>query len=494
MAELDAQDSETPQKDVKEEAQDIESQVKAAMRSRVAHFKEQADSLTFEGVRRLLEKDLGMGMYTLDVHKRLIKQLLVKCLEGANDENDSKNSEEVRENSVGEKAADSSEEHEPKKDVKESLSEDEDKMEDSPVLGLLTGHRTTKSETEGNVKKKPLSESLIKTALKKRESYITANSDKVTMAVLRRLLEEDLELDKFDLDPYKKFITQQVDNVLKSSEVSEPASNVKKKFMKNSQKTVSKEVSIEESSDSSDNESDEEEDEPKPKKKSVPKGKVQNSDGLKKRKNPGKDMNISGKKRIKPAETVTKSHSDAEDSGSASEDGQSQSSAEKTIKKREVSTPAYGKRVESLKSVIKACGMSVPPVVYKKVKQVPENKREAQLIKELEEILAKEGLSANPTEKEIKETRKKKERAKELEGIDTSNIVMSSRRRSTTSFVPPPPKPKIPVESDGDDGEDTDDNDDDEDDDDNDDEEEEDNGNSDDSQSEESNEDDDDSD
>lgn len=43
-------------------------------------------------------------------------------------------------------------------------------------------------------------------------------------------------------------------------------------------------------------------------------------------------MNISGKKRTKPAETMTKNHSDAEDSGSASEDGHSQSSAEKTIK------------------------------------------------------------------------------------------------------------------------------------------------------------------
>lgn len=30
---------------------------------------------------------------------------------------------------------------------------------------------------------------------------------------------------------------------------------------------------------------------------------------------------------------------------------------------------------------------------------MPENKREDQLIKELEEILAKEGLSANPSEK-----------------------------------------------------------------------------------------------
>lgn len=101
-------------------------------------------------------------------------------MEGANDENDSKNSEEVRENSVGEKAAESSEEHEPKKAAKESFSEDEDKMEDSPVLGLLTGHRTTKSETDGNMKKKALSESLIKTALKKRESYIAANSEYVT--------------------------------------------------------------------------------------------------------------------------------------------------------------------------------------------------------------------------------------------------------------------------------------------------------------------------
>ena len=79
---------------------------------------------------------------------------------------------------------------------------------------------------------------------------------------------------------------------------------------------------------------------------------------------------------------------------------------------------------------------------------------------------------------DIKEVRKKKERAKELEGIDMSNIVSSTRRRSTTSFVPPP-RPKIPVEKDGentgDDGEDEEDDDDD-------------NEDSDDSQSEESNE------
>lgn len=98
------------------------------------------------------------------------------------------------------------------------------------------------------------------------------------------------------------------------------------------------------------------------------------------------------------------------------------------MQKKEVSTPAYGKRVEHLKAVIKSCGMrfdflppflsldvslltdlftwfifchSIPPSIYKKVKQVPENKREAQLIKELEGILSKEGLSSNPSEKGI---------------------------------------------------------------------------------------------
>ena len=81
---------------------------------------------------------------------------------------------------------------------------------------------------------------------------------------------------------------------------------------------------------------------------------------------------------------------------------------------------------------------------------------------------------------EIKEVRKKKERAKELEGIDTSNIVSSTRRRSTASYVAPP-KPKIPVESESEESEDEDDEDDD------DDEDNDENGNNDASQSEESN-------
>lgn len=48
---------------------------------------------------------------------------------------------------------------------------------------------------------------------------------------------------------------------------------------------------------------------------------------------------------------------------------------------------------------------------------------------------------------EIKDCRKRKDRARELEGIDMSNIISSSRRRSTFSFVAPE-KPEIRAKKD----------------------------------------------
>ncbi|KAE8077437.1 hypothetical protein FH972_016002 [Carpinus fangiana] len=373
------------------------------MHSRVAHFKEQADSLTFEGVRRLLEKDLGLETYALDVHKRLIKQCLQECLDGADDDNASKTFGEMGEKgSPRGEVAEASDELHLKKDVNDS--------EDSPVMGLLTGHKTTKSGTDENEisgNNEAPSESTIKKAIRKRASYVKANSEDVTMAGLRRLLEGDLKLDKYTLDPYKKFISQQLDEVLQSHEVSEdkPPVNVKKNVKRVFRSKVSKKVSSEESSDSSDSKGDEEEEEEeevKPRKKSIPKGKMQKSD-LTKRKKPAKETNVSNKKPRKAGETISEDNSDAEDGGHVSEDDNSQSSPEKPVKKKEVSNLTYGKRVEHLKSIIKSCGMSVPPSIYKKVKQVPENKREAHLIKELEEILSKEGLSANPSEKDADE-------------------------------------------------------------------------------------------
>lgn len=441
-------------------ASDMESKVRTAMVSRVPYFKEQADSLTFEGVRRLLEKDLGLDTYALDVHKRFVKLCLQECLESANEDEGPKNSGDAAE-TISSVEGQSVDENEKKKEAKEPVSQDG--LEESPEVGLMEEHGKSKNETESTEddrNQNAPSEAMIKKAILKRASHFRKNSENITMVGVRRLLEEDLKLDKLALDPYKKFVSVQVNEVLTNPEVAKSAKNDKKTDVK---KRIPKKSSQAEVSASS--ESEVEEDEVKPRRKSTPKGKTQSLSGLKKRKQSDEDVKEPKRKQAKTSIVKSKGSSEGEDGGDVSEQENSDSSAEKPVKKKEVPKPSYGRRVENLKSIIKSCAMSIPPVVYKKVKQAPENKREAALIKELEDILAKEGLSANPSEKEIKEVKKKKERAKELEGIDMSNIVSSSRRRSTFSFAPPP-KPKIPVESDADSGDSEDDDDDGDDDDD----------------------------
>lgn len=105
----------------------------------------------------------------------------------------------------------------------------------------------------------------------------------------------------------------------------------KKKSLKKNYQSKAKVVSSEGSSDTSDGEVDEE-DEMKPRKKIFSKGKVQNYEGLKKRKRPEKDIKESSKKKTKAVKIVSEDNIVAEDSGSVSDDGRSQSSSEKPIK------------------------------------------------------------------------------------------------------------------------------------------------------------------
>ncbi|XP_043703210.1 DNA ligase 1-like [Telopea speciosissima] len=439
-----AQDGEVLDKET-EKASDMEAAIRNAMRARVGHFKAQADSLTLEGVRRLLEKDLKLDKFALDVHKRFIKQCLEECFDGPDDENSKTSGENVEEvvHSDEKSTTKSLEGFQPKKEAE--LNSIDEKKEESPVLGLLKVEKQHEDTQSAELEKVP-SEGVIKKAIEKRAAYFRANSEKVTLFVARRLLEEDLGFDKYALDSYKKLISVQLDEVLHGSEVAQSSNGIKKKSQnKEFLNKVSKKVSRARSSDSSDE--DLEDDDIRPKKKITPKGKSGNSEEVKGRKRPPPETKSSSNKRKKPVEPTSEESSDEKD-GNLSENDQSQSSADEPVKKKkEVSTHAYGKQVEHLKSIIKACGMSVTPAVYKKVKQAPENKRESYLIKELEDILGREGLSTNPSEKEIKAVKKKKEREKELEGIDMSNIVSSSRRRSTAFYIAP--KPKISVESDG---------------------------------------------
>ncbi|KAL4559205.1 hypothetical protein LXL04_031339 [Taraxacum kok-saghyz] len=420
------------------EDESIESRVQQAMHSRVQHFKDLAEyglffliliaSLTFEGVRRLLEKDLALETHALDKHKKYVKQLLEKLLSATEDD------EQIK----SEKVKKEEQEQEQPKEQKPTDNDDEEKIEDSPVMGLLSGNKSAKSENPKTLKDKTPTEDMIKDAIWKKAEHFRSKSEELTVAGVRRLIEEDLELEKFSLDPFKKLISKQLDEVLNSQNDSPNKSDA----------------------NSSHSESEEDKEvETKPKKKPTPKTKVQKSEPPKKRKKTTQETQQPKKKKTKIIEETSVKKKISKDADEDSEKDKSDSSADKSEKK-EVVAPVYGKKVERLKSVIKACGMSVSPSVYRKAKQVPEDKREAFLLKELKEILSKEGLSANPSEKEIKEVKRRKEKAKELEGIDTSNIVTGSRRRSTFNFVAPP-RPKAPIEDDGDESEESDDDDDD---------------------------------
>lgn len=419
-----------------------ESQILTALLSRLHYFKENAESLTLEKVRRLIENDLGIEKYSLDVHKRFIKQFLEERLESGNEDSGPKDSGECLEKdtslSKGEGET-SPEEHKTKKTLKGSGAEDENKMDECPILGA-----TDSKSTLADVQDAKASESSIKRAILERAAYFRANTEAMTLISVRRYLEEEIGLEKNSLDPFKKFIKVELDKVLNSSDVPTSKSSIEK--TSEDQNKPIENIITEGVFDSSNSESDREK-RTKSTKKAVPRAKNDKSERSKKRKSSDSKYDVTKKQKVVKKSSGNNNDSEESDRGE-SEDYQSCSTAAMSAKKKAVSASGYGEAVEKLKSIIKACGMSIPPFIYKKAKQVSEDKRQDFLIKELEEILSKEGLSSHPSEKEIKEVRKRKNRARELEGIDMSNIVSSSRRRSTaTSFVPPP-KPESPVKDD----------------------------------------------
>ncbi|KAH0713914.1 hypothetical protein KY289_009873 [Solanum tuberosum] len=433
-------------KEVNEEKQGIEVKIEEALRSRIQHFKENADSFTLERVRRLIEEDLELEKYALDVHKRSIKLILEKLMENAADDGDPKDSQENLEKDASltkqeKEVLESPKKQVIKKDIKEPAL-DEAEMDDSPIMGVMS----SKSESV-DAQSVKASESSIKKAIWERAAHFRDNSESITLAGVRRLLEEDLGLEKNTLDAFKKFIQIQIDEVLTPSEA--PKSSSVKKSPEKKSKTAKKSG---ENSNSFSSQRKHIAEKVKSRKSSAAKETVEKSEGLKKRKKPNSEDNVPAKKQKEVSKNLSDENSDGDTDKSDSEDGQSGSSAEIISAKKKVvkgasANTGYGKRVEHLKSIFKACGMSVAPSIYKRAKQVSDDKREGFLIKELEKILSAEGLSMNPTEKEIKEVKKRKQTAKELEGIDLSNIVSNTRRRSTTSFVAPP-RPKSPPKND----------------------------------------------
>ncbi|KAM3313051.1 hypothetical protein ACQJBY_032647 [Aegilops geniculata] len=398
-----------------------EVEIMEALRARVPFFKKQADYLTLEGVRRTLEKDMDLKINSLDPHKKFIRQCVDKVFSGCDNENTDNASERAEA-----KVDNSSEDAQPMLGSnKISSSPDEQGARSSETDKDPEG---VKNHSSGS----NITEAMIKKAIDKRASYFRENSETLTLLGVRRTLEEDLKLERKALDAFKDFITKELDRVLQEPENGTTDHSKQEACKDAGQKTSKGSKRARQGSDTSElnnshSEKEDSDEDIRPIKRGAEKGRYI-------------------KQQIFFAKRDNKSD---KDQGQNSAEDNPLSSAVNDKK----AAPAHGKRVERLKSVIKSCGMSVPPSVYRRAKQAPESKREACLIKELEDILEKEGLSSHPSEKEIRAVRKRKERAKDLEGIDMSNVITNSRRRNASSFIPLP-VPKIEADSDSDDDDD----------------------------------------
>ncbi|XP_024530977.1 transcriptional regulator ATRX homolog [Selaginella moellendorffii] len=370
---------------------DLTQRVESAVTARATYIKEHAESLTMVSFRRLLEEDLGLETTALDPHKKKIKELVDHIMNA-----------------------------------------------DDPEV----------------------TEAVIRDALAKRSSYLKTDSRNMKLERVRRLLEEDLGLQNFALDTKKELVKSLLDEVLNTSDVTKEeehsASEVealetetgtaaevneeKKRKLQSAEKSRKKKRLVKklEETDESERE-DSEENKPRKrksgKKKAIVKDSEDEDEDERKSSNPKSSKDEVHAK--KPEET------EAEDTKEYNTDSD-ESPAKKTPKKKAAkapeSKPVVSKVVEQLKQMIKASGINIPPSVYKRVKQVPESKRESSLIKELESILQKEGLNRNSSEKELKAVRKKKDKQKDLEGIDVGNIITEGRgRRQANLFYEPLP-------------------------------------------------------
>lgn len=104
---------------------------------------------------------------------------MCQCLDEAGDDDAPKTSGEEGEKGESTQEMEGQKEEIQSKDEKD-VPDDDEKMEDSPVLGLLKEQNKVKQEAkkeEGNGKKVVPNEALIKKAIRKRSSYLRDNAE-----------------------------------------------------------------------------------------------------------------------------------------------------------------------------------------------------------------------------------------------------------------------------------------------------------------------------
>lgn len=313
-------------------------------------------------------------------------------------------------------------------------------------------------------------EALLESAVSSRASHIKRESQSITMANVRRLLENDLGLKTSTLDPHKGFIRKLVDQVLLSSDYGEAEEGEEdekvvseempkkpsgsKRLKKSAGKKVKKENGSAEDLEDLQEEDVQEAPKKKQKKEKETKASSKEEDengggnnaevseedlqveAPKKKKKQSKGENKEESSHSKEMdEDVSRSHVEMSEEDS---DVSEVKAAKKVFPKAASLKPVQNKKIEHVKKIIKACGLSIPPQIYKRMKQLSDEKQDKFLMEELEAILSRQGLSLNPSDKEIKRVKQKLAREKDMEGMDTTNIILEPRGRRATSqlFAP----------------------------------------------------------
>ncbi|KAL3139488.1 hypothetical protein ABBQ38_003812 [Trebouxia sp. C0009 RCD-2024] len=94
--------------------------------------------------------------------------------------------------------------------------------------------------------------------------------------------------------------------------------------------------------------------------------------------------------------------------------------------------PRTSVTIDKVKQICKAATIKIPPSAYVKTKSIQDVEQN------LEDLLAKHGLCLDSSSHEINKTRDRLAKERDLEGIDTSNIVSGDRRARRAAAVAAP--------------------------------------------------------
>ncbi|CAD7698779.1 unnamed protein product [Ostreobium quekettii] len=259
--------------------------------------------------------------------------------------------------------------------------------------------------------------STVEAALSKREAYIMSNMQTMGMKSMRRLVEADLGLPEKALDGQKKavnaLVDKMVDTWLKHKNLptteSKPNGSAVELYAKSPRKTHSEPGKTASSNPS------------KGSGKAPKEGSVA---GKARRRSDAKDASEHRLK--KKARLAGGTAANGSGNGAAQDSASTDGECGHVFAKRDKPQgPIQSTRIKKMKQMLKDATIRFGPSLYSK------NRDEASLAAALLALLSNHGLSLNSNPREVQKVRNKLQLARDLEGIDTSNIIENgSRRRS----------------------------------------------------------------